>query len=736
MQNVSKEYKESMNSQIRNRAYIRAYIGIVNVEAQRDLGFDEEKNDLAFFSNEVNVLNNMPITNIYATNEEDFSKVDGSMYFTPDANSEIYNNGIATQDTMGRIWINFKENKRYDIKGLTIDFGENFPKEFTITYDEGIKSYSGLENGLFKTEDAFLNASYFMITPIVMDNVNTRLRIYSFSCGFTNLFTNKEVISFSAKENVSLISDTIPSLDVTMEVDNQDQYYNPDDDESALAFLEEGQQLTYSFGYEVEKGKIEWITPITTYLKGWSANDRTAKFTSTNIFEDMNDLYYKGKYVEDGISLGDLAIEVFDNLGMSEEVYYIDPYLFDVIVNNPIPSVKHSEALQIIANAGRCSLFAGRNNKIYLKTAFVPNMYPSSNGETEYSDVGSILETDEKVAYAICSNDFTTVDGNTLFMSSQNELLQTCYYSSYISDDMGYFETTPKIIIDLESSFAMFGITLKFKNVAPLEFHIMNYLEGELVEDRTVQNPEMIYTDSEQFKLFDRMEIVFTRTIPNSRIVVESVNPSDIITDYTISRSNSMTSSPNAERQRKIKSISVVRNIYNKSSEEIKELSNETVRLDSTLEVFVQFSKPSYGYSVTSSATVDIIESGAYYVKLKFRNVSSGTQVTYSVKGYEYYVDKQNYIMNHNNSGEVKTWDNPLISNVEHAKVIEEWLAEHFLGLVEYNISWRGDPRVDANDLFYIELKNGKKEMIRGYENTLKYNGAFSSTMKARRVIY
>ena len=146
-------------------------------------------------------------------------------------------------------------------------------------------------------------------------------------------------------------------------------------------------------------------------------------------------------------------------------------------------------------------------------------------------------------------------------MSSQDELLPTCYYSSYISDDMGYFETTPKIIIDLESSFAMFGITIKFKNVAPLEFHIMNYLEGELVEDRTVQNPEMIYTDSEQFKLFDRMEIVFTRTIPNSRIVVESVNPSDIITDYTISRSNSMTSSPNAERQRKIKSISVVRNI-------------------------------------------------------------------------------------------------------------------------------------------------------------------------------
>ena len=41
----------------------------------------------------------------------------------------------------------------------------------------------------------------------------------------------------------------------------------------------------------------------------------------------------------------------------------------------------------------------------------------------------------------------------------------------------------------------------------------------------------------------------------------------------------------------------------------------------------------------------------------------------------------------------------------------------------------------DANDLFYIELKNGKKEMIRSYENVLKFNGAFSSKMRARRVI-
>ena len=41
----------------------------------------------------------------------------------------------------------------------------------------------------------------------------------------------------------------------------------------------------------------------------------------------MNDLYHKGRYVEDGISLGDLATEVFENLGISEEMYYIDPFI-------------------------------------------------------------------------------------------------------------------------------------------------------------------------------------------------------------------------------------------------------------------------------------------------------------------------------------------------------------------------------------------------------------------------
>lgn len=71
-----------------------------------------------------------------------------------------------------------------------------------------------------------------------------------------------------------------------------------------------------------------------------------------------------------------------------------------------MPAVKHSEALQIIANAGRCVLFEDRNSKIHMQASFIPDMTAESNGETAYSHVSDVLNGEDKEAYAICSSDF------------------------------------------------------------------------------------------------------------------------------------------------------------------------------------------------------------------------------------------------------------------------------------------------------------------------------------------
>lgn len=69
--------------------------------------------------------------------------------------------------------------------------------------------------------------------------------------GIANTFTNEKVMGCSMKEYVSPISESIPSMDVSIKVDNQDLYYSVDNPESAIAYMEIGQEVKVTFGYDV-----------------------------------------------------------------------------------------------------------------------------------------------------------------------------------------------------------------------------------------------------------------------------------------------------------------------------------------------------------------------------------------------------------------------------------------------------------------------------------------------------
>lgn len=99
MQNVSRDYKESMRGRIRNRGYIRATIGIFNQEAQSTLAVNSTEEPLLYLSNKETVFAGVAPERIYATAEQDFSKLNGTRYFAPpeDSGYEIYNNGLVSE---------------------------------------------------------------------------------------------------------------------------------------------------------------------------------------------------------------------------------------------------------------------------------------------------------------------------------------------------------------------------------------------------------------------------------------------------------------------------------------------------------------------------------------------------------------------------------------------------------------------------------------------------------------
>lgn len=738
MQLVSKEYKEAMKLPFRNRAYIRVSIGVVNSDAQNNAVLDEET-EITYYSDGKKPFDGYTVTKPYATAEQNFSKVDGSMYFLPKETDgySFYNNGIVTNDILGAVYISFGGLVGLDIKGLTIDFGECYPTQFTIQSDSGTKSYEN-DKQLFTTEDSFDGSSYFVITPITMLGGQDRMRIYQMMFGIANTFSNDKVINCSLKDYVSPISETIPSMDVSLTVDNQDLYYSPDNPESAIAYMEIGQEVKVAFGYDVTgNGDIEWLPETTTFLNTWSADDVQAKFTATDRFYQLTDTYYKGLYRKSGITLYDLALDVLNDAGIEDErEFYLDPYLKQITVYNPLPAVKHSEALQIIANSGRCALYEDRANKIHLKASFVPDMEVSVNNKTDYSRIDNLLKDNKKDAYAIASNDFSRVDGSLFFMPKDGSYKETGYVSNSIADADGNFTENPVITVTLESGFTAFGMIINFRNVAPQEFVIRTYYLSVLQDTYAVQNPDTEYITDYQFNDFDKMEIEFTKGHPNARITIDNILIGDV-TDYRLTRARDLMDNPTGTRQEKIKMISVKKTNYRESQEGFKELITEKVTLTEEMEHTVYFSIASYGFKASvkdnSSIGVQIVDSSNYFVTVKFSKATAGTEIELVIQGYEYVADESYYRVTHNPNGQEIEWSNPLISTDEQARDLEEWIATYYLGDVDYDISWRGDPRVEANDLFYLELKNREDALIRSYQNELSFNGSWSGSMKARK---
>lgn len=762
MQNVSREYKESMRGIGRNRGYIRATIGIINTRAQENAEIDEKRNNLLYFSNARAPFNGMPVERIYAMPEEGFSRVDGTMFFPPKKSSHgftYYNNGAVSKDIRGSICISFGEEK-YDIKGLSLDFSDCYPTDFTIENDVRMLTYSGNCNRYWSTEDSFDKTSFLRITPTKMVNGEGRLRIFRFSCGITNTFANEDIINYSDKEYVSPIAETLPSIDTTLTVNNLDLYYLPDNPNSAIAYMKQGQEVKIAFGYDVNgRGKIEWLPERTTYLKSWKADEREATFTSTDIFDNMAGTYYRGKYRPEGISLFDLATDVFDDAGI--ENYFIDTYLKGIIVKNPMPVVSHASALQIISNAGRCAISEDRYGRIHIQSSFIPDMIATANNQTEYSHVENILQNDIKDGYANASHGFSTVNGTLRFLPKNGNYLNTGYISDSIwiedidpsvkhrlafrlGDNIkafpigGYWSgDIPVITISLESVYTAFGMGINFRNIAPKKFRIITYRNDAMIDYFEVNNPGLRYYTDNAFLEFDKMEIVFSVGSPNARIFVDNIIIGDA-TDYLLEREQIFTS-PMATLQNKIKDITVIYSNFKESTEPVVLASEDIIVEEDMFEYTVYFQNAAYGLILCINCedpeiTAEIKECSSYYATIRFTGVTDAISVSYSISGYGYVIEEQKYSVNYNFEGEVKTWNNPLISTAEHAAELEEWIAAHLLGEVEYEIDWRGDPAVDANDLFHLETRVGTST-IRNYENSLTFNGAWHGKMKARKVV-
>lgn len=738
MQKVSKAYKESMKSSLRERAYIMLSFGLVNQEAQAKARI--APGDFAYFSNAANLFSEKSAEMVYATLEEDFTKVDGSMLFLPRRNSSdtYYDTGLVggklVSQAQYELTINLNTGAT-DFKGITINFGENYPVDFDMVSSSG-QTIEIRDNTLaeFTSEEVLENTTYVKLVFYRMKNPQSRLRIYSIRFGYGLVYYNDSVMSSSLDSYISPIGADVPQIDFSVQLKNYDHYFNVDNPKSAINFLETGQEMEIFYGYQLpDSEEIEWVRGNHLLCSEWESDDYTATIRCQDIFRNMDSEYYKGTYTSAGRSYFDLAKEILTDAGLSD--YYIDPRLKKLYTKNPLPRVQHKEALQIIANACRCVLSQTRFGSVQIKSSFNPEAAASSNGETAYSQVGNILNDSMKDEYASLAGNYTVANGGMYFLprNVSGNVLNTGYVSSAISDENGEFGTNPVVTIVQEAACMYYGVKFVFGHALPAAITIRTYNNGSLVEEYEVED-EITKTlvILHDFDDFDTMKIEFTKTAePHNRIVLNHFSFGDV-TDFTMTRTD-MTSSPKAIKQELIKEVIVPCYSYQNGTLEESLVSEEIEVVNGQVETFF-IGEPSYNFRATldeGSSGVSIVASGNYYVTLKFSE--TGT-FRLEVFGYRYKIVERYAIKTLHSRGKTIKWENPLISDMTMATDLAEWLGEYYTAGIEYEYNTRGNPEIDANDIVYQENEFHKDMKVTIYRQTLNFNQSFSGKVTARRI--
>lgn len=738
MQKVSKAYKESMKSSLRERAYIMISFGLVNQEAQAKATVDN--GSYAYYSNKDNIFGEHIDDTVYATLEEEFTKVDGSMFFLPRATEggRYYDTGIVSDKLVSeaRCEVVISLNTiATDFKGLTINFGENYPVDFDIVGSTGQTiEFRGNTKSKWSTEEVLENTTYIKLVFYKMKNPQSRLRIYSIMFGYGLVYYNDSVMSSALDSYVSPIGADVPQFDFSVTLKNYDHYFNVDNPNSAINYLETGQEMDIMYGYQTPgSDTIEWIQGNHLWCSEWESDDNTATIRCQDIFRNMDGEYVKGLYSATGKSCYALAEEILKDAGISE--YYIDPRLKKLYSNNPIPRVKYKEALQIIANACRCVLTQSRDGKVQIKSNFMPSASIATNGEETYSNAANVLTDTPKVEYATLAGNYTPTDGTMFFLPRNGKAaLTTGYISKEISGANGTFTKNPVVTITMEAIRAYYGLKLVFGTALPAAFTIRTYKGGEPVNEYPIEKDEISTTSIilRDFDDFDVMKIEFTKTAePYNRIVLNYFSLSDVV-DFTMNRRD-MTSSPKAIKQELIKEVIVPCYTYQENNREENLVYEDIDVVAGEVETYY-IQDPSYGYKVKLDEVegkATVVAWGNYFVTIKF-NVTGSFKL--EVQGYRYKIVEKYATVSLNARGKTVKWKNPLISNTTMANELAAWLADYYTAGIEYEYDTRGNPELDATDIVYQENEFHDGMRVNIYRHTVNFKQAFSGRVTARRI--
>lgn len=731
MQVVSKAYKKHIRDQLRDRGYMMISFGVINQKAQAKarIGIHDNYHSLTRERESYRIFsqNSEEMLQTYASVEEDFSPVDGSYLFPPRENERAKYTGIISENTIAngvfRLEINLGETP-FSFKGFTIDFGESYPKRIRLTTDTGKTIDGTLTSGLYKTEEVFTEVKRIEISVLEMTKPQTRVRIHSVLIGYGLLYTNTNIVDSSLNSYSSPIGAECPQIDFSVTLNNRDRYFDVDNPNSAINFLEIGQELKVLYGYQVGDD-IEWINGATLACSGWESDEHIARLKATDKFRKL-DMIYEDSDNWQPRQLTTTKIEkVLESAGLSGDNVELDSWfkIKSPYITNPIPRVKVREALQLIANASRAILSIDRDGKLSLKTRFKPTISIREQNIAKWGNIQNIYGKKKATReYAILHDDAVTVDGRQKFYP-RNEV-------DLIKSETGFAtvitDTNSFIGLELDVERKYYGLHIEFGDALPSSMDILAISSDKSRETITITNIEKIMTIPLEFKAFMGLLIRFNgeyATVNNIKLGDE--------TDFTIGKWD-MLSSPKAIKQEQVKEIVVKCYQYNLKAPVSVPLVNTEQDVVEGAITTINLADYSVGVVIPSENEpwVEVVKSSSFSKTLRFKKTG---RVKLNLTTNRIPLTVLNVTKTLNREGKTITVENPLIGTISEAENLANWLADHYGSKIIYEYDTRGFPELDVNDYIYQENDYTEDMQSEVTNTTLSFNGAWRGKIKARR---
>ncbi len=798
---VSDDYKIQMQQPDRPRAFARISYYFVSVEAQEKATFNanQSQNYSLFSCSPQALLDDKEPKSSYATFEDNLlSTASDNRYIIFDT-FDTCTDKVVSNDVCGENrtfskppTIVFDLPKPLSIQGISLVFdsiGGNYATEFDVMFiskdDKKQITVTDCTSYEYETE------------KISMDNVKTvrlairrwskphqRARLNSLLFGTKMVISNDQLADSGMTHDryVDLLSVSLSHNELSFSIHNINGDYNALNPTGKWRFVEPDQKVTVEYGRQIDRS-IEWLKADTLFLDGdIQVTDKTVTFKAIDALSKMQGEVYGAKWQDYyvplhaskdrpiatpffaakwvGISLYKLAKSILDyyNDNYKKVKYVLDPCLEEIVTYKCLGEMDVKNALQLIANAGHCILYADEDGVITFKNALNPKITINASNNCPISNINSAYNESRlpDQAYVLFEENYFSTASNTLIVADDDyqHLSRVGYISSIISDKNGGFSNKPVITIDYSIAVSLYALPITFDNVMggyATNFTIDIYLANKIIHTEKIKNNKKVsYSFIKKIAKMDKVVITIESwSKAYQRCIINGISGgrvNDFYLDF-----NSAMQKPIVTNSEKIKQIDV--SFYDNATktddlfddpDKLPELKFECIKLENGIAYYKTTHEPinmiadmviDGGDEINGNGVIPGTEE-FYTASTKFcvkweLNTPPPTPVT---NLYKQELAEHIASIQFNDKGITKSFKNELITNKEHAELIARWLYDYIAKTSSLKVNYRGNPEVVPFDTIYIQSSFEDYSVSCVQSNKITFDGGMNGEMEVIKI--